>query len=122
MLPHRIPNVTFDEEMDDLDVPEDPSNVVTIDTSKLPILVSLTKIGPSYVIDVTENEEAASISSLVVAIDPSGNVIYWKKISSGTLFAPPLTSSLKLALDRGMVLHSDLLNVLKSESEIKSSL
>lgn len=116
----RIPNVTFDEEMDDLDVPEDPSNVVTIDTSRLPILVSLTRISSKYVIDVTENEEAASISSVVVAIDPTGSVTYWKKISSGTLFAPQLNTSLKLASDRGMILHSDLLNVLKIESEIKS--
>lgn len=108
--------------MDDLDVPEDPSNIITIDTSRILVLVSLTKIGPNYVIDVTENEEAASISSLVVAIDPSGSVLYWKKISSGTLFAPPLTSSLKLAIERGLNLHVDLLNVLKKESEIKSKM
>lgn len=108
--------------MDDLDISEDPSNVITLDTSRLPVLVSLTKIGPNYVIDVTENEEAASISSLVVAIDPSGSVVYWKKISSGTLFAPPLTSSLKLAIERGLILHADLLNVLKTESEMKSIL
>lgn len=106
--------------MDDLDVPEDPSNVVSIDTSRLPVLVSLTKIGPKYVIDATENEEAASFSSVVIAIDPTGNVVHWKKISSGTLVAKQLTASLNLALERAMVLHQDLVNVLQQESGLKS--
>ena len=106
--------------MDDLDVPEDPSNVVSIDTSRLPVLVSLTKIGPNYVIDATENEEAASFSSVVIAIDPTGNVVHWKKISSGTLVAKPLTASLKVALERAMILHQDLLNVLQQESASRS--
>lgn len=83
----------FDDELDELEVPEDPSDLITLDTSRIPVLVTLTKIGANYVVDVTESEEAASVSSFVMAIDPEGQIIHSRKIGSGTLFVQPLRAN-----------------------------
>lgn len=93
MVLFSIPKVTFDDDLDDLEVPENPLDLMSLDTSRLPILVTMTKIGTSYVVDATESEEAASVSSLVIAIDPEGKVIHSRKVGSGTLFIPPLKAN-----------------------------
>lgn len=78
------------DETEELEVPEDPSDLIPLDTSHIPLLVTLTKIGAHYVVDVTESEEAASVSSFVLAIDPDGRIIHSRKIGSGALFVQPL--------------------------------
>ena len=86
----RIPKVIFDDELGELEVPEDPTSLVSLDVSRLPLFVTATKIGGHFVVDATEIEEASSVSSVVFAIDPNGEVIHSKKIGSGSLFMNPL--------------------------------
>lgn len=91
-----------------MEVPEDPSDLVSLDVSHLPVLVTLTKLGVHYIIDATENEEAASISSVVFAICPDGTLIHTKKLGSGTLVIPPLKEDWESASQFASVLHRDL--------------
>lgn len=74
-------------------MPEDPSDLISLDTSRIPVLVTLTKIGANYVVDATEKEEAASVSSYVLAIDPEDEIIHSRKMGAGTLFMQPLKSN-----------------------------
>ena len=83
----------LEEGVDELEVPEDPSDLLSFDTSRLPLLVTLTKIGSNYVADVTESEEAAGVSSVVLAITPDGQVVHSRKVGSGTLFMQPLKTN-----------------------------
>lgn len=80
-------------------MPEDPSELVSLDTSRVPLLVTLTKIGPNYVVDATEKEEAASVSSFVLAVDPDGQILHSRKIGSGSLFVPPLRANWSVSRD-----------------------
>ena len=80
-------------------MPEDPSDLISLNTSRMPVLVTLTKIGANYVVDVTESEEAASVSSFVLAIDPDGQIIHSRKIGAGTLFIQPLKANWEVSPD-----------------------
>jgi hypothetical protein len=60
--------------------------------------VTATKIGGHYVIDANEIEEASSVSSVVFAIDPEGEIIHIKKVGSGSLFINPLKENWKVSL------------------------
>lgn len=53
----------------------------------------MTKIGPNYVVDATDTEEAAAVSSFVLAIDSDGEVVHSRKVGSGSLFVPPLKAN-----------------------------
>lgn len=102
----RIPKVQFDDELEELEVPEDPSELVSLDTRRVPLLVTLTKIGPNYVVDATEKEEAASISSFVLAVDPEGQIVHSRKVGSGSLFVPPLRGNWMVSLHAISLLFS----------------
>lgn len=74
-------------------MPEDPSDLISLETSRVPLLVTMTKIGPNYVVDVTDREEAAAVSSFVLAIDRDGEVVHSRKVGAGSLFVPPLKAN-----------------------------
>jgi len=114
----RIPKVSFDQEIEELDVPEDPSDLVSLDVSRLPLLVTATKIGGHFVVDATEIEEAASTSSVVFAVDPVGQVIHTKMLGSGTLYMDPLKESWQHFKRLALNLHDDLDRLLQKDSVV----
>lgn len=93
----RLPNVTS-EEGEDLELAEESSDLVTLDTSKIPLLVTLTRIGNAYLLDATEEEELASAGSFVLAIDPSGCVVHCRKLGSGAVLQDPLRSNWRVSV------------------------
>lgn len=90
--------MTFDEEVGELEVPEDPTALISLDVSRLPVIVTATKIGGHFVVDANEMEEASSVSSVVYAIDPEGQVVHSKKVGAGSLFIQPLKENWKVSL------------------------
>lgn len=93
----RVPNVTVDDESGDLIVPDDEYDVFTLDISRVPIYITLTRILDQYVVDATQIEEASSISSIIMSVDPSGAIKHIKKLGSGSLHPDPLKGVLSVS-------------------------
>lgn len=58
----------------DYEVDDDPAQAQRLDTSGLPLCVTVSQIGPHCVVDLTAEEELCSSASLQVAINSSGAV------------------------------------------------
>lgn len=93
----RLPNVTSDEG-EDLELAEESSDLIKLNTSSVPLLVTLTRIGNAYIIDATEEEESSSAGSFVLAIDPSGCVVHCRKLGSGAVLQDPLRSNWRVSV------------------------
>jgi exosome complex RNA-binding protein Rrp42 (RNase PH superfamily) len=84
-----IPEVTIDE-MGEAQISEDVFNVFNLDAEQIPLLLSLTRVGGKYVVDATQEEEAASFTSIVFAFDTKGHILHTKKITSGNFYPEAL--------------------------------
>ena len=74
----------LDGEMD-FELSEDPLDCTRIDTQRIPICVSLTKIGDYFVIDPTSEEESCMTMQLTVAVDKAGNFCSMSKTGRGSI-------------------------------------
>eukprot|EP00245_Coleochaete_scutata_P004465 TRINITY_DN17108_c1_g1_i1.p1 TRINITY_DN17108_c1_g1~~TRINITY_DN17108_c1_g1_i1.p1 ORF type:complete len:288 (-),score=43.58 TRINITY_DN17108_c1_g1_i1:57-920(-) len=72
----RLPKVEVQEGHDgapaELEVSDDPSDSSKLDTSNVPLIVTLTKVGRYYVVDATESEESQMSSALSVGVSAKG--------------------------------------------------
>jgi len=74
----RVPNVAVSETEEgdiDLEVSDDPMDFFRLDTSGVPLCLSLSKIGSRYVVDPAMEEEACITSRLTVAVDTKASKI-----------------------------------------------
>jgi len=123
----RLPKIDFGEQEEegsdeeDYDIADDPSSVFKLDISRVPLFITLTKINAFYCVDVTQEEEIASISSMTLAIDSRGNVLHLKKFSGGSLNPEPFKDILPRAQQIAIGMHSNLAQKLHQELEILES-
>lgn len=61
------------------------------------MFVTITKIGDSYVVDPTEEEEASSISSIVFSLTNKGEFVYSLKLGSGGLRCEPFINQVSVS-------------------------
>jgi len=105
----RVPKLIADEEdANDFVLSPDQEEYCPIDTSQLPILLTLTRIHDQYVADVTEEEAAAGIARLTLAFDSKGQLSYTKKSGLGSLHPDPLKEVLAKAAKLAIKTHQDL--------------
>lgn len=105
----RVPKLIADEEdANDFVLSADSEEYCPVDTSNLPILLTLTRIHDQYVADVTEEEAAAGIARLTLAFDSQGQLSYTKKSGSGSLHPDPLKEVLGKASKLAMKIQEDL--------------
>jgi len=80
-----------------IEVNDDPYECQSIDYTKLPVIVSLTKIGSSFIIDATAEEEVCMSTRLSVGINQEGNVCGMEKNGPGGVAPTTLLDMLKCA-------------------------
>lgn len=118
----RVPKLIPDEEdANDFVLSAESEEYCPIDTTDLPILLTLTRIHDQYVADVTEEEAAAGIARLTLAFDPKGRLSYTKKSGSGSLHPDPLKEVLRKASTLAIKIHQDLGSQLESHMMITDS-
>lgn len=111
----RVPKLIADEEdANDFVLSADSEEYCPIDTTDLPILLTLTRIHDQYVADVTEEEAAAGIARLTLAFDAKGRLSYTKKSGSGSLHPDPLKEVLRKASDLAIKIHRSLISKLNN--------
>lgn len=87
--------MALNTDSDDLELAEEADNFVAfLDIARIPLILTLTRISGRYIVDATVEEESASVSSVILAIDSQGDVLHSKKMGVGTLFAEPLKDAL----------------------------
>lgn len=105
----RVPKLIADEEdANDFVLSADSEEYCPVDTTDLPILLTLTRIHDKYVADVTEEEAAAGIARLTLAFDSKGQISYTKKSGSGSLHPDPLKKVLDSASKLATEIHQNL--------------
>lgn len=105
----RVPKLIADEEdANDFVLSPDSEEYCPVDTTDLPILLTLTRIHDQYVADVTEEEAAAGIARLTLAFDSKGRLSYTKKSGSGSLHPDPLKEVLGKASKLAIKIHENL--------------
>ena len=95
----RIPKLTFEGgDSDEFAVCEDAFEAIRLDVSRVPLFVTLTRISNQYVIDVSREEEAGSISSVTFAVNQDDGIVYIKKLGVGSLHPDPFKENFKVSL------------------------
>eukprot|EP00123_Amoebidium_parasiticum_P014112 comp22337_c0_seq1/m.33219 comp22337_c0_seq1/g.33219 ORF comp22337_c0_seq1/g.33219 comp22337_c0_seq1/m.33219 type:complete len:298 (-) comp22337_c0_seq1:454-1347(-) len=114
----RIPKIKLvegdDDEPIDIELDDDPSACVPLDTSRLPVIITLTKIGARHIVDATMEEEACMMARLFVGVDGDGNLCLLQKggfggvdpgalyemVESGRRIGKEMIAALDRALER----------------------
>lgn len=105
----RVPRLIADEEdANDFLLSAELEEYSPIETTGLPILVTLTRIHDQYVADVTEEEAAAGVARLTLAFDARGQLLYTKKSGCGSLHPDPMKEILGKASKLAIKIHQDL--------------
>ncbi|KAJ8041464.1 Exosome complex exonuclease RRP42 [Holothuria leucospilota] len=107
----RIPKVTVlrdSEGGEDIEVSDDPDGYHTLEISKVPLFVTLSKIGQKHVVDATLEEEACCSASLVVSVNSSGDFTGMVKKGSSSLSNDSIHDMLVTAKKVGIQLHKGL--------------
>lgn len=106
----RLPGVTVEEggEATEIVLSDNPSLARAIDVSSLPISVTLSQIGQAFVVDATIPEEVCTESSLLIAVNRDGEILYTKKYSFGCLEAGFLADMLQTGQRIGLQIISKL--------------
>ena len=113
----RLPDLTVigDGAEKDIEVSDDPYDILPIDTSNVPVLVTLNKISNRYVVDATAEEEVCSDSQLLISINDKGNVCSMQKHKNGAIHPDLLFEMLRVGQKLGKVINTKLKEVLKLE-------
>lgn len=118
----KIPKIILvSVDSNDFVVSDDEFEATKLDVSRVPLFVSLTRINMRYVVDVTREEEEASIASICMAINTNG-IIYIKKLKSGSLHPEPVKEVFDKARKIGDTLNEMLMSKLNNESGNKGKI
>ena len=119
----RLPKVTVVRNeigTDDLEISDDPDDVIQLNVDKSPLVVTVSKIGHSQVVDASVSEEACSFGKLYVAVDSTGCISFLRKAGGGSLDPFSVQEMLETARTVGKELNASLSETLKHERSSKS--
>jgi len=100
-----------------IEVSDDPYDVLPIDISNVPILVTLNKIGNRYVVDATAEEEVCCDSQLLISINKNGQVCSTQKHGNGAIHPDLLFEMLQVGQKIGSVINKKIKGVLKEQEK-----
>ena len=113
----RIPDLTVigDGAEKTIEVSDDPYDILPINISNVPVLVTLNKISNRYVVDATAEEEVCSDSQLLISINDKGGVCSTQKHGKGAIHPDLLFEMLRVGQKIGSIINMKLIEVLKLE-------
>jgi exosome complex RNA-binding protein Rrp42 (RNase PH superfamily) len=82
----------------ELDISDNPSDVLKLDSSNVPFAVSISKIGNSYVVDSDLKEESVTKVRLTFGLDSNGMIRYSSKDGFGSLDPDTLYSMIDVII------------------------
>lgn len=92
-----------------------------LDVTKIPLLVTLCKIGESCIIDPTAEEEECSVASLVVGVscvsETEGMIATIRTSGAGSLSQETLNEKLNMSILAALHLNKILIEILKHDEQ-----
>lgn len=107
----KIPSLIINYETEgkaEIDVSDDPFDVKSLDTSNLPCLVTLCRVGHQFIVDATQEEEECCVAKLVMAVTESGTLTSVRKCGSGSLHPESILDILETGKEIGLMLNEKL--------------
>jgi exosome complex component RRP42 len=108
----RIPKVEIvaDEEGGEaeIELDDDPESAVPVDTTRVPLVVTVSQVGSRSVVDLSREEEECSSSALHVAVTPQGQVCGMNVSGSGGTSIPMVREMTEVAEKLAGQLHKSL--------------
>ncbi|KAG8193150.1 hypothetical protein JTE90_006981 [Oedothorax gibbosus] len=102
----------------EIEISDDPYDVFSLDVTKLPVLITLYRVGSEFIVDASGEEEACSICKLVLAVSPTDTALMRQFGGSGSLHIATLQDGIEVGQDIGISLQMQLLNSLKTEKSL----
>ena len=90
----------------DIELSDDPYDVVQLELANVPVLVTLNKIGNRFVVDATAKEEACSDAQILVSVNRQGSICSMQKHGSGGI-NPELMFEM---LDAGKIVGGEIID------------
>lgn len=66
--------ILFKGEVPEIEISDDPTSLIQLDTSGIPLCVTLHKLGSKVLVDARRHEETCSRASMHVAVNQTGKV------------------------------------------------
>jgi len=80
----KIEVIELENGMTELEVSDDPADFTKLDTTNVPISVTMTKVGTKYIVDPSFQEELCMESRITIAINSKGNICSIQKGGSSS--------------------------------------
>ncbi|XP_034016633.1 exosome complex component RRP42 [Thalassophryne amazonica] len=117
----KIPKVHMsadDEGVQEIEVSDDPYDFVRLNVDNVPCIVTLCKVGHRHVVDVTLQEKACSVASLIIAVTQKGTITCMRKVGGGSLDPESIFEMTEAGKRVGKALHTPLMKVLHQEETL----
>ncbi|KAL1453426.1 hypothetical protein WDU94_007566 [Cyamophila willieti] len=114
----RVSTAAVDGKNIDLQLSDDPHDCWSLDVSCIPCLVTMCKIGDHHLVDPTQEEEACSNASLIMAVTRKGKITSTFKYGDSSLHYNSVTKILKAGVEVGKSLNQALDEALVRESKL----
>ena len=105
---------------EDFDVSGNLEDSVPIDSSKVPLCITVVKIGSYLVIDPTKDELLSASGQLVIAIDQNGACCGMHKLLGGVFSMDDVDKAVKMAVEASKTLFSQMKVVMSDETGISA--
>lgn len=116
----RIPKVIIgsgEQGAVELEIPDDPFDCLRLNTANIPCLVTVSKVGHSYIVDASIEEETCCLASLVFGIREDGVITAMKKFGSTSLDPASVHEMMEMGRRVGQAIHKSLGSGLKEEEK-----
>lgn len=100
--------VSGDSDDVDIEVSDDHYDVKPIDASRVPVMVTVNKIGNNFILDATLEEESCVDARLLVAVNHSGQICRLRKYGNGGLDPSLAFEMIEVAKEAGISLNRTL--------------
>ena len=84
------------DEVGEIKLSDDLSEFTKLDQKRIPLFLTMTRIGHRFIVDATQEEEASSLSCILFAADSAG-IVQSKKITQGNLHLDSLKDVLPVS-------------------------
>jgi exosome complex component RRP42 len=113
----RIPRliVTGEGEEVEVEVSDNPHDSTSLNISRAPIIITVTKIGLNFVVDVNMKEEMCASSRLSLAINEQGQILSTSKDIGGGIPYFQLNDAIRMAQEVSREVFQKLNSTLRSQ-------
>jgi len=116
LLNTTIPKVSL--ENGEVEVSDDPQDCTRLETSTVPVCVTLTKIGTRYLVDTSLEEEQCMGVRVIVGISPNGSVCSMQMAGHGAVEPTSLYEMIQAAQKMGKELIVGMDKAISEEEKI----